>query len=669
MRTAPVVTGRVELDGEGVPCSPEFGDRYHPRQGALAQAQQVFLGGNGLPARWHGRDRFVILETGFGLGNNFLATWRAWLDDAERCEQLHFISIEARPLCRADLAGLPRDEELAPLASQLTAAWPPLTCNLHRLAFEAGRVQLLLAFGDVAAWLPQIAASVDAFYLDGFAPAKNPGMWESRLFKAMARLAAPEATAATWSVARPVREGLGAAGFEISLVPGSGGKREITVAQFAPRFSPRGSARRGMATVERAHRSAPREPVAIVGGGLAGCAVAWALAEQGRPSMLFERGAELAGEGSGNAAGIFHAIVHRHDGRHARFHRAAAFEARHSVATASATYGVRGSIAGLLRIEPRAANAAELQATLDRLGLPADLVRAVSPDEGSALAGLAVAAPAWYFPGGGWVDPHGLALSYVARAAGRSAVRCGTEIAAIRRDGDRWLLLDGSGRIAATADIVVLANAGAAIDLLGGPAWPVARTRGQISSVPAGDWPAARPLRLPVAGSGYLLPAVDGRLWFGASSQEDDADPRLRAGDHGDNVARLAGLLASPPPIDITGLDGRVGFRWSSADRLPLIGAVPLEAVGAALGLGSEAVATSPRPDQPRFAPRAPGLFAFIGLGSRGIAASALGGQIVASWITGAPMPIEADLLDAIDPARFASRHHRRQVALRGAAV
>ena len=668
MRTAPVVAGRVALDGDGVPYSPEFSDRYHPRQGALAQARQVFLGGNRLPARWRGRCRFVVLETGFGLGNNFLATWRAWLDDAERCEQLHFISIEARPLSRDDLAGLPRDGELAPLATHLAAAWPPLTCNLHRLVFEAGRVQLLLAFGDVAAWLPQIVASVDAFYLDGFAPARNPEMWEPRLFKAMARIATPEATAATWSVARPVREGLGAAGFEINLAPGSGGKREITVARFAPRFAPRLGARRSAAMVATANPALPREPVAIVGGGLAGCAAAWALAEQGRSSLLFERHAELAGEGSGNAAGLFHGVVHRDDGHHARFHRSAAFEAQRAVATAIAEHGVRGSASGLLRIESRAADATGLQAVLDQLGLPNDYVRAVSPSEGSTLAGLAVAAPAWFFAGGGWVDPRGLALSFVARAAERTEVRCGTAVAAIRRVGARWQLLDASARIIATADTVVLANAGAALDLLGRTAWPVSRTRGQISAIAADRWPGARLLRLPIAGSGYLLPAVEDRLWFGASSQEDDADPRLRVEDHRDNVARLAGLLASPPSIDIAALTGRVGFRWSSADRLPLIGAVPLSAAGSVLGLeaGSE---MSPRPDQPRFAPRAPGLFVFIGLGSRGIAAAALGGQVLASWITGAPMPIEADLLDAIDPARFASRHHRRQAALRGAAV
>jgi tRNA U34 5-methylaminomethyl-2-thiouridine-forming methyltransferase MnmC len=212
LRTAPVVPAYLERDAAGVSRAPEFSDIYHPRHGALEQARRVFLGGNALPARWQDRERFVILETGFGLGNNFLATWLAWRDDARRCPRLRFLSIELRPPSASDLAAVPRDPRLAPLAAQLAAAWPPLTCNLHHLSFESGQVQLLLAFGDVAAWLPQIEATVDAFFLDGFAPAKNPAMWQPRLFKAMARIAAPQATAATWSSARAVRDGFRTAG-------------------------------------------------------------------------------------------------------------------------------------------------------------------------------------------------------------------------------------------------------------------------------------------------------------------------------------------------------------------------------------------------------------------------------------------------------------------------
>ncbi|MEO5882811.1 MAG: FAD-dependent 5-carboxymethylaminomethyl-2-thiouridine(34) oxidoreductase MnmC [Caldimonas sp.] len=669
MKTGPIVPGRLERDADGLPRSPEFGDLYHPRQGALAQARQVFLAGNDLPARWRGREQFVVLETGFGLGNNFLATWQAWRDDPARPARLHFISIEARPLQRHDLESQRRDEPLRSLAAQLAAAWPPLTCNLHRLGFEAGRVQLLLALGDVGDWLPQLVARVDAFYLDGFAPARNPGMWEPRLFKAMARIAAADATAATWSVARLLRNGLSAAGFEVRTVPGSGGKREITVARFAPRFTPRTGPRPGLAIEAASGGCVGHLPVAIVGGGLAGCALAGALAERGRSCALFERRSTLADEASGNAAGVFHGVVHGQDGHHARFHRAAAFEARCAVGEAIVGHGTRGSTAGLLRLAGRSTDATALQALVDRLGLPAEYVRAVSAREAGALAGIDVAAPAWHFTGGGWVEPRGLAHACVDRAGEKLALRCSREVAAIRRAAGQWQLLDPAGGLLATADVVVLANAGAALDLLGGSGLSLQASRGQTSGVETARWPAAAALRLPLAGSGYLLPSLDDTTWFGASSHEGDTDPASRDGDHRANVGRLAGLMAEPPSIDPRGeFSGRVGWRWSSPDRLPLIGAVPLASVGAALGLEASAKSSS-RPEQPRFAPRAPGLFVFAGLGSRGIAGSALGAQVLAASITGAPMPLEADLLDAIDPARFASRAFRRSGVPPGAAA
>jgi len=147
------------------------------------------------------------------------------------------------------LASIERDASLTPLAAELARHWPPLTCNLHRIAVDGGGVELLLAFGAVDAWLPQLVAEVDAFFLDGFAPARNPAMWDARLFKAMARLAAPEATLATWSAARAVRDGLRSAGFAVENAPGSGGKRDITRARFAPRFAPRASPRRGSTAI------------------------------------------------------------------------------------------------------------------------------------------------------------------------------------------------------------------------------------------------------------------------------------------------------------------------------------------------------------------------------------------------------------------------------------
>lgn len=104
MRLATIVPAEVDFSDPAAPAAPAFGDVYHSRAGALAQARHVFLGGNGLPGRWQGRRRFVVLETGFGLGNNFLATWDAWRQDPARCERLVFVSVEKHPLRREDLA-------------------------------------------------------------------------------------------------------------------------------------------------------------------------------------------------------------------------------------------------------------------------------------------------------------------------------------------------------------------------------------------------------------------------------------------------------------------------------------------------------------------------------------------------------------------------------------
>jgi tRNA 5-methylaminomethyl-2-thiouridine biosynthesis bifunctional protein len=642
MKTGPIAPARVERLADGTPFSPVYGDVYHPSAGALEQARHVFLGGNGLPERWRGRDRFVVLETGFGLGNNFLATWDAWRHDAQACRQLHFVSIEQQPLSRDALAALPRDASLAPLAQALIAAWPPLTWNLHRLSFEQGRVQLLLAFGDAAAWLPELVARVDAFFLDGFAPARNPQMWQPRLFKAMGRMAAPAATAATWTAARAVREGLTSAGFEVQIAAGHGGKRDITLARYAPTFTPvRAPGRAGPAPERGGH-------AAIVGAGLAGCATACALAEQGWTSTLLDRHDAPAQEASGNPAGLFHGIVNAQDGAHARFNRAAALEAERLVRQALASGTVAGSHEGLLRLDTSGTDAAAMHALLQPLGLPEDYVQAVDPAEASRLSGLPLAHPAWFYPGGGWVKPGELARYLLHSAGSLTRFEGQRAVHALRRHGERWQLLDADGAMLEEADAVVLANGGDALRLLDSPAWPIEKIRGQISMLAPAE-PAASP-RIPIAGAGYLLPNVDGHTVFGATAQPGDDDPQCRDSDHVHNLAQLATLLGRPIDASVERLQGRVGWRWSSVDRLPIIGAVP----------DADAAARAERIDQPRLVPRVPGLFVFTALGSRGITWCGLGAQVLAALVAGAPLPIEASLFDAVDAARFVSRQGRR---------
>ena len=598
------------------------------------------------PRCWQGRERFVLLATGFGQGQLFLATWDAWRNDPQRSENLCFITIEARPPTRAELTNACADSPLPQLADALLAAWPPITANLHRLDFDGARVQLLLAVGEVSAWLPELRATVDAFHLDEASLVNNA--WDERLCKALGRLAAPGATLVACTDAASLRAALTTAGFDVQA------DSSITRARYAPSFQPRRSVARRTASPAGERR------VLIVGGGLAGCAAASALAEHGWHSTLLERHAGLAEESSGNPAGLFHGIVNVQDGAHARFNRAAALAAQGAVRTALMAHGALGSVEGLLRIET-ALGHAQMHAVIGALGLPADYVQALSATEASARCGMPLQHPAWFYPGGGWVQPAALAQAFFDRAAQRVSLRSGAGVQTLHFADGRWRALDLHGDVIEAAPTLLLANAGDALRLLGAPAWPIEKTRGQISiAATAAFGPVGSPGRstLPIAGAGYLLPELNGCVMFGATTQAGDDDASVRDTDHAANLSQLARLTGQPSTVSASMLAGRTAWRWTSRDRLPVIGAVPVMPC-IDVGQASEPTQTR-RADQARFVPRVPGLFVFTALGSRGITWSALGARVVAAAITGAPAPLEASLLDAIDPARFITRQVRR---------
>ena len=601
---------------------------------------------SGLATHWQGRERFVVLATGFGQGELFLATWDAWRRDPQRCDNLCFIAIEAAPATHGQLAHAHAVSPLAQLATTLAAAWPPLTRNLHGLDFEHGKVQLLLAVGEPGTCLPELVATADAFFIDTTGTAT--GARDVRFCKALGRLAAPGAVLEARIDTPSFRAGLVTAGFEVQPAPG------ITRARYAPTFLPRRAVGRPVAQPTAERR------VLIIGAGLAGCAAASALADSGWHSTLLERHAGLAEEGSGNPAGLFHGIVNAQDGLHARFNRAAALSTSVAVRAATSEHAAQGSAAGLLRLETTMSHA-QMQHVLGKLTLPADYVQAVTGAEASTLCGMPMQGPAWFYPGGGWVQPAALARAFFDQAADHTTLRSGVEVHSLRFADGRWQALDEQGQAIDDAPVLLLANAGDALRLLGSPGWPIDKVRGQISSAAAsafGPAGSAGRTRLPVAGAGYLLPEVDGRVMFGATAQPGDDDAAVRSADHRSNLAQLVRLTGQPLALDPTQLEGRTAWRWTSRDRLPVIGAVPAMPC---IDFGQTTpLATQRRADQPRFVARVPGLFVFTALGSRGITWSALGGRVVASAITGAPAPVEASLLDAIDPARFVTRQVRR---------
>jgi tRNA 5-methylaminomethyl-2-thiouridine biosynthesis bifunctional protein len=603
----------AQIDWRGeVPQAPAFGDLYHPRVGALAQAQHVFLQGNDLPARWQGRERFVVLETGFGLGHNFLATWQAWRTDPARCTRLHYVAIELHPPRADDLARSEGAAQLPALAAALRAAWPPAVGGLHSLDFDGGALQLLLALGDVREWLPRLHMLADAIYLDGFAPDRNPAMWSLPVLKALGRRAAPGATAATWSVVRPLREGLRTAGFEIERAQGIGGKREVTHARFAPRPGQRRVV---------APRPVPKSAI-VVGAGVAGAAVAQALLRAGLPVRVFDRHAEPAAEASGNPAALFHASVGLDDGPHHRLLRAAALHAAREYGPLIEQGRIPGRADGLLWLDHRPGGVQAMHDLLAARGWPAEFASALDADAAAALAGAPLAAPAWWLPPAGWIDPG----AWVRHALDGAAWHGNTAVHAVTGEPGAWTVRDADDRPLATAELVVVASAAGAQPLLapwGAERWPCRSERGQVS-LHRGNAPS--PLRVPVSGDGYALPLPDGSLLCGATRGPLDTATDVRAADHAFNrerAMRLTGLSLSACSAEPAAWQGRAALRVTTPDRLPLCGAM------------------------------ATGLYVLTALGSRGITLAPLLGRVIAAQALGAPVPLERDLLASIDPARY----------------
>ena len=638
------------LDAGGTPYAPLYDDVYHSRAGGYAQANEVFMAGNRLPQAWGGRQAFAIVEIGFGLGTNFLATWAAWRADPRRPARLDFVAIELHPFNAADLRGWhARDPEIGPLAAQLAAAWPVLTPGIHRIALEQERVVLTLVLDEAGAALANLRLRADAFYLDGFAPARNPEAWSRPVFHGMARLAAPGATVATYTVARMVADGLTAAGFAVRKAPGFGGKRDMLVGQFAPRYRVR----------RHEPPPAPHWPerhALVIGAGIAGVAAADSLAARGWRVSLLDSAAGLARGGSGTPAGAVHALLARDDSRLARMTRAAFLYMDRRLAQfaphqAADWYGACGRV----DCAADAYEEAQAGAVIAALGLPPDFVRAIDAAAASELAGTRVARGGYWFARGAWLHAGGYCAAVLAARAGRIRLHAGSGVDGLRREGEHWSACDAAGRVLASAPVAVLA-AGVDLATIAGAygsaqVLPLRLVRGQLTGLPAA---ACRAPRVLVSGEGYCLPPVAGRVWTGASYGPGDADPAVREEEQRSNLRRLAQLL---PDNDFGALPadcaGHVGFRAVAPDRLPLVGALPdLRAIM------PQAVAY--KGEQTHALPRHPGLYVSGGMASRGLTWAALAGETLASLIEGEPPPLEADLLDAVDPARFLQRHLRR---------
>ncbi|MFT5781437.1 MAG: tRNA 5-methylaminomethyl-2-thiouridine biosynthesis bifunctional protein [Pseudomonas sp.] len=638
----------LDWDAQGQPRSQLFADVYFASDGGLAETRHVFLQQNALAERFTALPaggQLIIGETGFGTGLNFLCAWQLFAQTAAQNCRLHFVSVEKYPLTRSDLQrALALWPELAPYAAPLLAQYVAVHPGFQRFSLAGGRVSLTLLIGDALEQLPELDAPVDAWFLDGFAPQRNPRMWCPELFAELARLSHPGTTLATFCSAGDVRRALNAAGFKMKRVTGIGRKWEVLKGQFIGQVT--AAAKPWFARPD--FTPAARQAL-VIGAGLAGCASAASLAARGWQVTLLERHGELAQEASGNPQGVLYLKLSAHGTTLSRLIVSGFGYTRRLL---EQLHGNDWAACGVLQLAFNAKEVAR-QAPL-AAAFPADLLQPVSRAQAESYAGVALPAGGLFYPNAGWVHPP--ALCQLLAKHPQIRVMTHSDVLELTPQQGGWQALS-NGQVLASAPVVVLAGAADIGNFAQAAELPLKRIRGQITCLP--QTASSSELRSVVCAEGYVAPARDGEHTLGASFDFNSDELSLSAAEHSSNLqllteisSDLAARLHCNELAPAT-LQGRAAFRCTSPDYLPIVGPLAdqtgFSSVYAALGKDARKVPTTA-------CPWLNGLYVNSGHGSRGLISAPLSGEILAAWLDNEPLPVPRVVAEACHPNRFAIR-------------
>lgn len=622
----------VDLN-DGKAFSPEFGDIYATRSGAYGQACAVFLSGGDIAQQWAHKKSFTILENGFGLGTNFLATLKAWREDPERCERLDYVSLECFPVSAEDIKKFCAPE-LTSEASELAQKWPFCIPGYHTLEFDGGKVRLILIFGDSLILSKTLQLSYDALYLDGFAPSKNPRMWDPELLRNLSRYAKEGATVTTWCTSGSVRRALERAGFALQKKEGFGKKRERLFGEMRARRSK--------------HFIRPVREVIIIGAGLAGANMAYSLSKQGVKVRVIDEGVVPGSAASALSWGILHphftcddsplAVLSREgflltlsrlkdletQSGECLFHQSGCLQMAHSEEI------YRGWVQARAQDLP--------------FRLPTDYSRLINQKEALEVSGLSLKRGGWFFSSAGMVRAGAFCRALI-KASGIS-YRGNTTVSSLAKKEDLWQLIGAFGEVIDEAsDVVVCASLDSA-RLLKSSFLGLESLPGRITLLRDTD---LTDLKCPVSGEGYIAHLPDGYCAVGATYELKRNGPWTEESAHLANLQKLDSLLEKPLDVVVTG--AYCGLRAAGPGRLPIVGpAVDETAL-------INALQKDPRLLEKKGFAEVDGLWVFCGLGSRGLSMATLCSEMLTSMMLGGPMPAEARLLKTLAP----SRHLRRQ--------
>lgn len=609
----------IEWKPDGTPVARGFGDVYFSTEDGLNETRAVFLEGCGLPESWAGREQFTVAETGFGTGLNFLALWQLWRAHRPTpAAWLHFVSFEGYPLLKEDAArALSAWPELADLSQTLLTRWPDRARGVRRLNWPDDGISLTLHIDDIATALPQADFAADAWFLDGFSPARNETMWDEALFPLIAERSAPGARAATFTVAGDVRRGLSGAGFEVEKRPGHGRKRERLEARLvAPPVE------RAPDPLIPAPSGEPTKTVAILGAGIAGAALARALMDSGVRVTVFDPAEAPASGASGNPLGLVMPRLDAGDTVQARLMVDAYLAARVFYA------GRSGVVETEVRQTPK--DEAETQRFASVLADPP-----LSLEDLEAMAG------------GGLLHKRAL------------IVRPGELVndllsgADVRLGETSTIDLDAREVNGQTYDAILLSS-GPALNTVA-PWLVLIGKLGQVEHASGLDDSDAYAL----ASGQYAIAAGDERLW--GATYETLGDDKAIATSPAAREKNATALERLAPwwrgPLRTASIQSRASVRATTADRLPVAGPLPdvdrfLE-LFAGLRTGRPVVAEAPDVE---------GVWLVGGLGSRGFTFAPWLAEMVAAALLGEPSPLRREARAAVSPARILLRGLKRNV-------
>lgn len=602
---------------DGIPESRQFGDVYFSRDNGLEETRYVFLQQNGLPERFQALkddDVFVVAETGFGTGLNFLATWQAWQQHRPPNNAiLHFVSAERFPIAPEDLArALELWPELKPLADELLASYPPLFRGTHRLVLDEGGVRLTLFFGDVVDAWSTLTFQADAWFLDGFAPACNPEMWLDEGIRLIRRHSKAGTTIATFTAVGRIRRALQSQGFAMRKAPGFGRKRDMIVGHL-----PSGEAEPVQARIPG--------PIAIIGAGLAGSLLANNLAQRGVEVVLIDAGQRAGAGASGNLQGASYVKL------------GVDFNAQTELALTALNFAYqayepyRDSVwhpTGLLQLAWSEQESDRQTRFLDRNHYPESLLYPVDASTATDLTGVPCPSGGLWFPRSGWLAPQTLCQRLVDHP--RIHQRFGVKVQRLTPCNGKWHIASDGGPDTIVESLVIAAGHLTPTLIPLQSSFRFKAIRGQVTHLPEGLLKAPGAV---ICGEKYLNPMAGNIAVTGATFDLHNSDPQPTGVSNQENLEKLRAML--PDAFNDHGessatFEGRVGFRCTTHDYQPVVGPVK-DMEGRSLD----------------------GVYLFTGLGSKGISYAPLLAEYLADRLLGHPEAIPGPLQKLLDPGRM----------------